>query len=51
MTQKRESVIRPEVLYTAASHFLEMSLEIKDSALNSTCRRLVLHYVLHARTH
>lgn len=51
MTQKRESVIKPGVFYSAALHFLEMSLGIKDSALNSTCHRHVLHYVLHARTY
>lgn len=49
--QKRHSVKKPEVLYAAASCFLEMSRGIKDSALNSTCRRHVLHYVLRARTH
>ena len=51
VTQKRESVIKPQVLYTAALPFLEMSLRIKDSALNSSCCRHGLHYVLHARTH
>lgn len=51
VTQQKESVIKPEVFYSAASRFLEMSLGIKDSALKCTCRRHVLHYVLHASTY
>lgn len=41
--QKRESVIKVEVLYAAASWFLELSLGIKDSASNSTCCRHAFH--------